>query len=69
MTHSIYSQQALAGLKLTRLKKIAAELGVTPTGDKRAAGRWWFKRVSSLILKSLYQPTLVQNNLYFSLHN
>ncbi|MBW4617384.1 MAG: hypothetical protein KME21_30050 [Desmonostoc vinosum HA7617-LM4] len=35
MTHPKYTQQALP-----RLKTIAASLGVTPTGDKRAADTW-----------------------------
>ncbi len=40
MTHPIYTQQALSCYNLPRLKRIAASLGVTPTGDKRAAATW-----------------------------
>ena len=40
MTHPTYTQQALCRYNLPRLKRIAAELGVTPTGDKRAAETW-----------------------------
>lgn len=40
MTHVRYTQQALSPYKLPRLKRIATELGVTPTGDKRAAQTW-----------------------------
>jgi hypothetical protein len=40
MTHPIYTQQALSRYTLPRLKRIAAERGVTPTGDKRAADTW-----------------------------
>ncbi|AVH63707.1 hypothetical protein [Nostoc sp. 'Peltigera membranacea cyanobiont' N6] len=40
MTHVRYTQQALSPYKLPRLKRIATELGVTPTGDKRAADTW-----------------------------
>ncbi len=40
MTHPTYTQQALCRYNLPRLKRIAAELGVTPTGDKRAAQTW-----------------------------
>ncbi|MEA5506937.1 hypothetical protein VB735_28345 [Halotia wernerae UHCC 0503] len=40
MTHPKYTQQALSRYTLPRLKRIAAELGVTPTGDKRAADTW-----------------------------
>jgi hypothetical protein len=40
MTHPTYTQQALSGYNLRRLKRIAAELGVTPTLDKRAAESW-----------------------------
>ncbi|WP_226889484.1 hypothetical protein [Nostoc sp. MG11] len=40
MTYLIYTQQSLSRYTLPRLKKIAAELGVTPTGDKRAAETW-----------------------------
>ncbi|MHC0068029.1 hypothetical protein ACWATR_34935 [Nostoc sp. UIC 10890] len=40
MTYPKYTQQALCRYNLPRLKRIAAELGVTPTGDKRAAQTW-----------------------------
>ncbi|MDZ8258870.1 hypothetical protein [Nostoc sp. ChiQUE01b] len=40
MTHVRYTQQALSRYTLPRLKRIATELGVTPTGDKRAADTW-----------------------------
>ncbi|MBG1261487.1 hypothetical protein [Nostoc commune] len=40
MTHPTYTQQALCRYNLPRLKRIAAELGVTPTGDKRTADTW-----------------------------
>jgi isopentenyldiphosphate isomerase len=40
MTHPTYTQQALCRYNLPRLKRIATELGVTPTGDKRAAETW-----------------------------
>jgi hypothetical protein len=40
MTHPTYTQQALRRYNLPRLKTIAAELGVTPTGDKRGTQTW-----------------------------
>jgi hypothetical protein len=40
MTHPQYTQQALSRYTLPRLKRIAAELGVNPAGDKRAADTW-----------------------------
>ncbi|MCC5633341.1 hypothetical protein LC613_38365 [Nostoc sphaeroides CHAB 2801] len=40
MTHVRYTQQALSRYNLPRLKRIATELGVTPTLDKRAAQTW-----------------------------
>ncbi len=40
MTHPQYTQQALSRYTLPRLKRIAADLGVTRTGDKRAAETW-----------------------------
>ncbi|MDZ8070410.1 MAG: hypothetical protein RMY64_33185 [Nostoc sp. DedQUE08] len=40
MTHPTYTQQALSRYTLPRLKRIATELGVKPTGDKRAAATW-----------------------------
>ncbi|MCC5617876.1 hypothetical protein LC605_22885 [Nostoc sp. CHAB 5836] len=40
MTHRTYTHLALRRYNLPRLKTIAAELGVTPTGDKRGAQTW-----------------------------
>lgn len=40
MTHPTYTQQALSCYNLPRLKRIATELGITPTGDKRGAETW-----------------------------
>jgi hypothetical protein len=40
MTYPKYTQQALSRYTLKSLKRIAAELGVTPTLDKRAAESW-----------------------------
>ena len=40
MTHVRYTQQALSRYNLKSLKRIAAELGVTPTLDKRATETW-----------------------------
>ncbi|MBD2511482.1 hypothetical protein H6G91_30280 [Nostoc muscorum FACHB-395] len=40
MTYPKYTQQALSRYTVPRLKRIAAERGVTPTGDKRAADTW-----------------------------
>ena len=40
MSHPTYTQQVLCRYKLPRLKRIAAELGVTPIGDRRAAQTW-----------------------------
>ncbi|HYX16891.1 MAG TPA: hypothetical protein VE944_21575 [Nostoc sp.] len=40
MTHPTYTQQALCRYNLPLLKRIATELGVAPTGDKRAADTW-----------------------------
>ncbi|MDZ8140788.1 MAG: hypothetical protein RM049_36780 [Nostoc sp. DedQUE04] len=40
MTHPTYTQQALCRYNLPHLKRIAAELGVTPIGDKRAVDTW-----------------------------
>ncbi|ODG99934.1 hypothetical protein A4S05_35600 [Nostoc sp. KVJ20] len=40
MTHPTYTQQALSRYNLPRLKRIAAELGATPTGDRRATESW-----------------------------
>jgi hypothetical protein len=40
MTYPTYTQQALSHCNLPRLKRIAADLGVTPAGDKKAADIW-----------------------------
>jgi hypothetical protein len=40
MTHPTYTQQSLSRYNLPHLKRIATELGVTPTGDKRGAETW-----------------------------
>ncbi|OYE00159.1 hypothetical protein [Nostoc sp. 'Peltigera membranacea cyanobiont' 232] len=40
MTYPKYTQQALSRYTVPRLKRIAAEHGVTPTGDKRATETW-----------------------------
>ncbi|HEY9804142.1 MAG TPA: hypothetical protein V6D25_27675 [Leptolyngbyaceae cyanobacterium] len=40
MTHPVYTQQVLADLKLGQIKSIAADLGVTPTGDKTQRNTW-----------------------------
>ncbi|MBW4457397.1 MAG: hypothetical protein KME55_34715 [Nostoc indistinguendum CM1-VF10] len=40
MTYPTYTQQALSRYNLPRLKRIATELDVTPTGDKRASETW-----------------------------
>ncbi|MBE9053943.1 hypothetical protein IQ243_26800 [Nostocales cyanobacterium LEGE 11386] len=40
MTHPSYTQQALSRFKFDRLKRIATEVGVTPTGDKTQRQTW-----------------------------
>ena len=40
MAHSIYSRQQLLNRGLVKVKKIAADLGVIPTGDKRLIQSW-----------------------------
>ena len=40
MTHSLYSESALAQLSVSQLKQIASELGAAPTGDERD---FWLK--------------------------
>ncbi|QFS49579.1 hypothetical protein [Nostoc sphaeroides] len=40
MTHPKYTQQALCHYNLPRIKRIAAELGATPIGDRRATETW-----------------------------
>ncbi|MBD2730484.1 hypothetical protein H6G96_30255 [Nostoc sp. FACHB-892] len=57
MTHPQYTQQALSRYTLPRLKRIAAELGVTPTGDKRAAQTW----VNAIITHQSAQLQKVDN--------
>ncbi|MCC5653202.1 hypothetical protein LC609_26060 [Nostoc sp. XA013] len=57
MTHPTYTQQALSRYTLPRLKRIAAELGVTPTGDKRAADTW----VNAIITHQSTQLQKVDN--------
>ncbi|MBD2536106.1 hypothetical protein H6G97_45050 [Nostoc flagelliforme FACHB-838] len=57
MTHPTYTQQALCRYNLPRLKRIAAELGVTPTEDKRAAQTW----VNAIITHQSTQLQKVDN--------
>jgi hypothetical protein len=57
MTHPKYTQQALSRYNLPRLKKIAAELGVTATGDKRASDTW----VNAIITHQFNQLQKVDN--------
>jgi hypothetical protein len=40
MTHVRYTQQALSRYNLPRIKRIAAELGATPIGGRRATETW-----------------------------
>jgi hypothetical protein len=40
MSHPIYSRQQLLNRGLVKVKKIAADLGVLPTGDKRLIQNW-----------------------------
>ncbi|WP_230966522.1 hypothetical protein [Nostoc commune] len=40
MTHPTYTQQALSRYTLPRLKRIAAEIGITPTADKTQRQTW-----------------------------
>jgi hypothetical protein len=58
MTHPQYTQQALSRYTLPRLKRIAAELGVTPVGDKRAADTW----VDAIIAHQSAQTQKVTDN-------
>ena len=58
MTHPKYTQQALSRYNLPRLKRIAAELGVTPTGDKRAADTW----INAIITHQSTQTHKVTDN-------
>ncbi|MHC5596059.1 MAG: hypothetical protein ACYTXC_08905 [Nostoc sp.] len=57
MTHPTYTQQALCRYNLPRLKRIAAELGVTPTDDKRATDTW----VNAIITHQSTQLQKVDN--------
>ncbi|WP_375492723.1 hypothetical protein [uncultured Nostoc sp.] len=57
MTHPTYTQQALSRYNLPRLKRIAAERGVTPTGDRRAADTW----VNAIIAHQSTQLQKVDN--------
>lgn len=57
MTHPTYTQQALCRYNLPRLKRIAAELGITPTGDKRGADTW----VNAIITHQSTQLQKVDN--------
>jgi hypothetical protein len=40
MTHPVYNRQQLLNRGLLRVKKIASDLGVIPTGDKRLIQSW-----------------------------
>ncbi|MFM6026816.1 MAG: hypothetical protein ACKPER_28495, partial [Dolichospermum sp.] len=53
MSHPIYSRQQLLNRGLVKVKKIAADLGVIPAGDKRLIQSW----VDAIIQ---YQSTQVQ---------
>ncbi|MFM8004572.1 MAG: hypothetical protein ACKO86_06420, partial [Dolichospermum sp.] len=53
MSHPIYSRQQLLNRGLVKVKKIAADLGVIPAGDKRLIQSW----VEAIIQ---YQSTQVQ---------
>ncbi|WP_230967523.1 hypothetical protein, partial [Nostoc commune] len=57
MTHPTYTQQALSRYNLPRLKRIAIELGVTPTGDRRATETW----VNAIITHQSTQLQKVDN--------
>ncbi|MBD2565116.1 hypothetical protein H6G95_31955 [Nostoc linckia FACHB-391] len=57
MTHPTYTQQALSRYNLPRLKRIAAERGVTPTGDRRATETW----VNAIIAHQSTQLQKVDN--------
>ncbi|MHC5931162.1 hypothetical protein [Nostoc sp.] len=58
MTHPTYIQQALCRYNLPRLKRIAAELGATPTGDRRATQTW----VNAIITHQSTQTHKVSDN-------
>ncbi|WP_373529043.1 hypothetical protein [Nostoc sp.] len=57
MTHPTYTQQALCRYNLPRLKRTAAELGVTPTGDKTQRQTW----VNAIITHQSAQLQKVDN--------
>ncbi|MBE8992185.1 hypothetical protein [Nostoc sp. LEGE 12450] len=57
MTYPKYTQQALSRYTVPRLKRIAAERGVTPTGDKRATETW----VNAIITHQSTQLQKVDN--------
>jgi hypothetical protein len=57
MTYPKYTQQALSRYNLPHLKRIAAERGVIPTGDKRAADTW----VNAIITHQSTQLQKVDN--------
>ncbi len=57
MTHPTYTQQTLCRYNLPRLKRIATELGVTPTDDKRATDTW----VNAIITHQSTQLQKVDN--------
>ena len=40
MAHPIYSRQQLLNCGLVKVKKVAADLGVVPTGDKKLVQSW-----------------------------
>jgi hypothetical protein len=66
MTHVRYTQQALSLYNLPRLKRIAAELGVTPAGDKRATETWVNAIIAhqSTQLQKVDNQALAQAELY-----
>lgn len=65
MTHPLYTQQVLAGLKLGRIKNIAADLGVTPTGNKTQRKTWinFIINHQSAQLQKVDSQTLAQAEL------
>lgn len=65
MTHPTYSQQALSRYSLSRLKRIATELGITPTLDKRAADTWINAIIThqSAQIQKLDEQTTAQDEL------
>ena len=65
MTYPKYTQQALSRYNLPRLKRIAAELGFTPTEDKRAADTWVNAIIThqSTQLQKINEQALAQTEL------